>query len=109
MLIPLFTALLLQQLPDPAGTHLLQRMPDPVDAAMTAHQQQKVRQAVHEGRIVPLERVLSDALRRYPGTLIEVELDDGNYEIEILGDNGVVMELEYEAATGRFRKIEQDN
>jgi hypothetical protein len=97
VLIPLFTALLLQP------------VLDPVDAAMTAHQQQKVRQAVHEGRIVPLERVLSDALRRYPGTLVEVELDDGNYEIEILGGNGVIMELEYEAASGRFRKIEQDD
>ncbi|MER2176626.1 MAG: PepSY domain-containing protein, partial [Stenotrophomonas maltophilia] len=46
--------------------------------------------------------------RRYPGKLIEVELDDGKYEIEILGPDGVVMELDYDAATGRLLKMEQD-
>jgi len=37
-----------------------------------------------------------------------VELDDGKYEIEILGPEGVVMELDYDAATGRLLKMEKD-
>ena len=60
------------------------------------------------GRYVPLETVLADALRRYPGQLVEVELDGDKYEIEILGANGVVMELDYDAASGRLLKMEED-
>ncbi|MEK0267657.1 MULTISPECIES: PepSY domain-containing protein [Stenotrophomonas] len=73
-----------------------------------SRQQDSVRQAVRQGRFVPLEQVVADALRRYPGKLIEVELDDGKYEIEILGPDGVVMELDYDAATGRLLKMEKD-
>ncbi len=73
-----------------------------------SRQQEAVRQAVRQGRLVPLQQVVADALRRYPGTLVEVELDDGKYEIEILGANGVVMELDYDAATGRLLKMEED-
>jgi len=73
-----------------------------------SRQQDSVRQAVRQGRFVPLEQVVADALRRYPGKLIEVELDDAKYEIEILGPDGVVMELDYDAATGRLLKMEKD-
>lgn len=52
--------------------------------------------------------MVQDALRRYPGQLLEVELDDGKYEIEILGANGVVMELDYDATSGRLIKMEED-
>ena len=74
----------------------------------TAAQQQAAREAVRAGRIVPLQQVVADALRRYPGTLIEVELDEDEYEVEILGPDGVVMELEYDARTGRLKKMEVD-
>ncbi len=73
-----------------------------------ARQQQAVRQAVEQGRYVPLKSVVQDALRRYPGQLLEVELDDSRYEIEILGANGVVMELDYDATSGRLLKMEED-
>jgi len=73
-----------------------------------ARQQDPVRQAVRQGRYVPLEQVVADAMRRYPGTLVEVELDDDRYEIEILGPSGVVMELDYDARSGRLLKMEED-
>jgi len=83
--------------------------PDPARALDAGQrQQQAVRQAVRQGRYVPLETVLADALRRYPGQLVEVELDGDKYEIEILGANGVVMELDYDAASGRLLKMEED-
>lgn len=73
-------------------------------------QQAEVREAVRSGRFVPLEQVLADAMRRYPGKLVEVELeDDDEYEIEILGPDGVVMELEYDAVTGKLLKIEVED
>ncbi len=73
-----------------------------------SRQQDAVRQAVRQGRLVPLQQVVADAVHRYPGKLVEVELDDGKYEIEILGANGVVMELDYDAASGRLLKMEED-
>ena len=81
------------------------------ETAPTAVQQEAVRSAVRAGRIVPLQQVVADALRRYPGILIEVELDedDDEYEVEILGADGVVMELEYDARTGRLKKMEVDD
>nr|WP_311193727.1 PepSY domain-containing protein [Stenotrophomonas sp. A5586] len=73
-----------------------------------AREQQAVRQAVQQGRYVPLETVVRDALKRYPGKLLEVELDDDTYEIEILAPNGKVMELDYDARNGRLLKMEED-
>ncbi len=73
-----------------------------------AREQQAVRQAVQQGRYVSLETVVRDALKRYPGQLLEVELDDDTYEIEILGPTGKVMELDYDARNGRLLKMEED-
>jgi hypothetical protein len=79
-------------------------------AAPALHQQELVRESVRQGHYVPLEQVLEDALRRYPGKLVEVELeDDDEYEIEILGVDGIVMELEYDAITGKLLKIEVED
>ena len=33
---------------------------------------------------------LADAQRRHPGTVLEVELEEGEYEVEILGEDGVI-------------------
>ncbi|WMJ70810.1 PepSY domain-containing protein [Stenotrophomonas sp. 24(2023)] len=70
--------------------------------------QQVARRAVQQGRYVPLESVVRDALRRHPGQLLEVELDDGVYEVEILRADGVVVELDYDARNGRLLKTELD-
>jgi len=72
--------------------------------------QQAARRAVQQGRFVPLEQVIRDALRRHPGQLLEVELDDedAEYEVEILRADGVVVELDYDARDGRLLKIELD-
>jgi len=71
--------------------------------------QQTARRAVEQGRYVPLENVVRDAIRRHPGKLLEVELDDGVYEVEILRADGVVVELDYDARTGKLLKTELDD
>ncbi len=71
--------------------------------------QQVARRAVQQGRYVPLESVVRDALKRYPGQLLEVELDDGVYEVGILRGDGVVVELDYDARSGKLLKTELDD
>jgi len=73
------------------------------------HAQQTARRAVEQGRYVPLENVVRDAMRRHAGKLLEVELDDGVYEVEILRGDGAVVELDYDARTGRLLKTEVDD
>lgn len=73
------------------------------------HAQQTARRAVEQGRYVPLENVVRNAVRRHPGKLLEVELDDGVYEVEILRADGVVVELDYDARTGKLLKTELDD
>ena len=64
---------------------------------------------MQQGRYVPLEQVVRDALRRQPGQLLEVELDDAVYEVEILRDDGAVVELDYDARNGTLLKMELDD
>ena len=71
--------------------------------------QQTARQALKQGRYVPLENIVRDALKRHPGKLLEVELDDGIYEVEILRADGVVIELDYDARSGALLKTELDD
>lgn len=71
--------------------------------------QQVARRAVQQGLYVPLEQVVRDALRRQPGQLLEVELDDAVYEVEILRDDGAVVELDYDARNGTLLKMELDD
>lgn len=73
------------------------------------HAQQTARRAVEQGRYVPLEDVVRDAMRRHPGKLLEVELDDAVYEVEILRADGVVVELDYDARNGKLLKTELDD
>lgn len=69
------------------------------------------RDGVRSGEFVRLERLLADAEGRYPGRVIEVELDqdDDEYEIEILMRDGRVVELTYDARSGRLLKVEIDD
>jgi uncharacterized membrane protein YkoI len=67
---------------------------------------EQVRAAVARGEMVPLADVLADAQRRHPGVVLEVELEEGEYEVEILGDDGVIRELEYDVRTGALLEVE---
>lgn len=76
------------------------------DATLSQRDHERVRAAVARGEMVPLEGVLADAQRRHAGTVLEVELENDEYEIEILGDDGVIRELEYDARTGELLEVE---
>ncbi|BCT34391.1 hypothetical protein PproGo58_38860 [Pseudomonas protegens] len=66
------------------------------------------------GVILPLEQLLQQAMDRYPGAkLLEAELEEKHdvyiYEVELLTLDGVVRELDLDAATGRLLKDEEDD
>lgn len=64
------------------------------------------------GTILPLKSLIADALQRYPGRFLEAELehDDGQYtyELEIVTRDRRVIELEYDAATGKLLDVDID-
>jgi|SRR5690606_9181338 len=95
--------------------------PDPAPAAPAApapargaelspRDHERVRAAVARGEYVPLAGLIDDALARHPGEVLEVELEGHEYEIEILGADGVILEFEYDARSGELLEIEvEDN
>ncbi|MDB6143130.1 MAG: peptidase [Pseudomonas sp.] len=75
------------------------------DEALTLRQQ---------GVIQPLEQMIEQALRLYPGAkLLEAELEEKKgayvYEVELLTAQGVVRELKFDARDSRLLKDKEDD
>jgi hypothetical protein len=72
----------------------------------------RARAAVERGEALPLSRIVDQARRDFGGRLLEVEMDreDGRlvYEIELMAGTGRVLELLYDARTGKLLKAEGD-
>lgn len=67
-----------------------------------------------QGRIIPLEQLLSLVETRHPNaSLLEVELEEDDdiyiYEVELATHDGVVRELEIDASTGKILKDEEED
>jgi uncharacterized membrane protein YkoI len=64
----------------------------------------RVRQAVQEGRILPMRELLLRIQQQNAGEVIEAEVDEEDgiivYEIKVLTSNGRVVKLLYDARTG---------
>lgn len=77
------------------------------------HDQQAAREALKEGKILPLTKILKIAEKREPGVVIDVELEFKHkrrliYEIKVLTPQGRVRELKVDARTGEIIKIKDD-
>lgn len=68
---------------------------------------------VEQGVVKPLQQFLDDALERFPGRFLQAELewDDGRYiyELEIVTKANRVLELEYDAVTGKLLDVDEDD
>jgi uncharacterized membrane protein YkoI len=72
--------------------------------------QERARSARERGAALPLATLLPAIERELGGRMIEVELDDNDgrlvYEIDLLLADGRVIELEVDARSGHWLKIE---
>jgi uncharacterized membrane protein YkoI len=75
---------------------------------------EEARRAVARGELRPLSEILAAALKESGGKVIEVELERKRsgryiYEIEILTDQGRVIEVEYDGRTGQRLSVEEED
>lgn len=72
--------------------------------------QEEARHLVEQGKMLPLERLLSEQSRYLQGKLLDVHLERSHgrlvYEIEVLGRNGRVREIKLDASSGELLKNE---
>jgi len=73
---------------------------------------ERARLLLEQGKILPLSDIIKQASAHYPGNVLEVELEEKNgeivYEIELLGDDGVIMEMLIDARSGRMISLKRD-
>jgi len=64
------------------------------------------------GQIMSLETLIAQVQKNYPGQIIEIKLDEKDdryvYEIEVVDNEGVVIELTIDAATGEVLRYKKD-
>lgn len=83
-----------------------------LDAADDAREQYEAREALKQGKIRPLEEIISAVREKIAGDIIEIEfeVEDGRYiyEIEIIQPSGQIVEIEVDALTKEIIGNEED-
>jgi len=73
---------------------------------------QEARELKQSGQIMPLEQLITRVNKDYPGQIIEIELDEEKdryvYDIELVDEEGVVIELKIDASTGEVLRYKKD-
>ncbi len=71
--------------------------------------QQRARAAVQAGQARPLQDILPQLRRGYPGRVLDAELDQAGgrwvYRIKLLTDDGKVLELIVDARSGEVLRV----
>jgi len=70
------------------------------------------RDAVERGEILPLAEVLNRLAKVHPGRVVEVELEYSKgvlvYEVELVTEDGRLIEVDMNAATGDILGVEEE-
>lgn len=68
------------------------------------HDHDRAREALRAGRVLPLEEIVAQVRRDFPGGILDVEFEDEHgrliYEIKTITSDGRVLKLKYDATTG---------
>lgn len=85
----------------------------PLPVAMADDDYIEARRLLDSGEILSLEVILRKVRQVFPGKILEVELEKEEqqivYEIEILGDDGVIKEIYIDAKTGKQLFYKEDD
>lgn len=88
-------------------------LPLVISPAVAEEDHVTARKLRESGQILPLEQILERARARQPGEILETELERSRggyvYEIEILGPDGWVWEMKFDARTGELIELERDD
>jgi len=73
---------------------------------------ERARALLEKGEILSLSEIIKQANARIPGKILEVELEEKGsliiYEIEFLGEHGVIKKMLIDARTGQLISVEDD-
>lgn len=76
-----------------------------------AQEQYQAREALRQGKIRPLEEIISAVREKFSGDIIEIEfeVEDGRYiyELEIIQPSGQIIEIEIDALTKEILDSEE--
>lgn len=85
----------------------------PVHVARADDDHIEARRLLDAGEILPLESILRNVREKFPGKILEVKLEREDqeiaYEVEVLGDDGVVTEVYINATTGKVLSSKEDD
>lgn len=80
-------------------------------AARADDDHERALEALREGRILPVEAIIAAARKDFGGDVLDIELEDEDegfvYEIKLIADDGRIVKLDYDAATGRLLRVRQ--
>lgn len=86
---------------------------NPLQVAMADDDYIEARRLLDSGEILSLEVILENVRQTFPGKILEVELEKEDqqivYEMEILGDDGVIKEIYIDAKTGKNLFSKEDD
>ncbi len=77
--------------------------------SVQASDHERAREGLVRGGLVPLSSITAEVQRVFGGRVLEAELDQGStphYELEVLLPDRRLIELEFDATTGKLVKIE---
>ena len=84
----------------------------PLHSAMADDDYIEARRLLDAGEILPLEVILKDVRKQFPGNVLDIELErEGReivYEVEVLGEDSVIREVYIDARTGKVLSSEED-
>lgn len=84
----------------------------PLSASADDIDQDEALALTEQGVILPLQALIADALRRFPGRFLKADLERDEeryiYELEIVTQDRRVIELEYDAVTGSLLDVDID-
>lgn len=85
----------------------------PLQPVMADDDYVEARHLLSSGEILPLEDILKNVRQVFPGNVLEVELEKKDkrviYEMEILGEDGVIREVYVDARTGELLFAKEDD